>query len=841
MATIKNIFPSNKGKPKCLGHYITDYYHYKNKEACTELPWATRVHLHAESRPWEFQAVPGTDCFNIIDDAKPDGCLKYLSASARCSEQYVHLAARDDGSGLQRWRLVGYKGPPPTPVAKSPPRSPLKPSPPLKSPPPPPRSPVKTPPPPKAKPVAPQLISVSASSPTTGSVVFQPTAGASYCNVTVSKDGQTVTRTITSLNYPFTNFYPAGLASDTDYSIKVLCQLPSGATLPAPVDGTLHTPPNSGHPAVINVVPTSGTSGNITIVPPDALVCKAKKYEVKAIPKAGGATQTFTSTSLTVALTGLTPGVQYSVVVDAICDDGSTTKPSDPIYFTPLKSTTPPSSPPPPLPKPSSPPSPSISPSPGSKAPPPAVKPSPPPPPPKLNECTTAPTVDTTGVTGSLITFNVGIPDPVKGTTSSQLAYGVGCTYQNGTDADGVDSKTVLPATAPNTQFQLHLNLSPTTEVTCELLVFVQQLGQVVPVLCPVKYGNFTIKGQAITPGILVSTEPTKAMDLPVIQIIPPLIPGCANMSYIVSTVSGDLTMNFTAADAKDPFGIGFPPGSQITVQGVCPDDKKTPTSIPVSIPACAAGTLYNSATGFCTALSPPPAQSPPPPPSPPPPITCLPGQYNNGGTCAACPSITGCHQVMCTSAATSTCAQCDVGYLPDGVVCKTDPCASAPAGANTQSGNIGFDSFVKFTNKNGTTFQPGTYEIRYADGCMKYGGGQLWTVNAQFPNYGWYIGTVRNDKKAEAPGAKGYLPCGIPGGSIQLSPGNGCGFEDFNKCVDYSKNLANVPPVVVTLTSSSELGVWIQDGANGANEYGDNVAGIDGRNPSWSVRLQGC
>ncbi len=796
MATIKNIFPSNKGKPKCLGHYITDYYHYKNKAACTELPWAERVHMHAESRPWEFQAVPGTDCFNIIDDAKPDGCLKFLSASASCSEQYVHLAAGDDGSGLQRWRLVGYKGPPPAPLAKSPPRA-------------------KSPPPPSAKPTAPLLISVSASSPTTGSVVFQPTAGASFCNVTISKDGQTVTRTITALNYPFTNFYAAGLASDTDYTVKVLCQLPSGATLPAPVDGTLHTPPNSGHPAVINVVPTSSTSGNITIVAPDAQVCKAKLYEIKATPKAGGATQTFTSSSLTAALTGLTSGVQYSIIVDAICDDGSTTKPSDPIYFTPLKSTTPPPSPPP---------------SPGSKAPP-TVKPSPPPP---LNVCTAAPTVDITAVTGNLLSFNIGIPKQVQGTTSSQFAYGVGCTYLNGTDAGGVGSldnkgnSTWLPATIPISQFQLHISKA----ATCELIVLVQQLGQRVPVLCNITAGSFTIQNQDVTPGISDPTPPTTTSP-PKIQIVKPTI-GCDNMSYVVSTAAGTVIKTVTPGESAQSVPLpGLPPNSTVTVQGVCPDGSKTPTSAPVTVSTqCINGTSYISTTGLCTVVPPSP-----PPPSPPPPVLCLSGQYNNGSVCAPCPTITGCHQVTCTSATDSTCVQCDVGYLLQNSTCVVDRCASAPAGAITQVGNLaGFGEFIKFTNANGTIFPPGEYEVRYADGCMKYGGGQSWTVNAEFPNYAWYIGTAANVETAHAPGAVGYTAC-TPG----KTPGLTCGFEDFNECVKYSKNLANVPVVPVTLTSSSELGVWIRDGANGGNQYGDNIAGEGGNNPKWSVKLKGC
>ena len=98
-------------------------------------------------------------------------------------------------------------------------------------------------------------------------------------------------------------------------------------------------------------------------------------------------------------------------------------------------------------------------------------------------------------------------------------------------------------------------------------------------------------------------------------------------------------------------------------------------------------------------------------------------------------------------------------------------------------------------------------------------------------PNYnyiGWFIGTGLNDEKAKAPGAFGYTGCGLG-----LTPGEGCGFDTYEQCVAYSKTR---PPVEVTLTSSSGLGVWLKDLPN---QYQDNVAGV--KNPSWSVKLKGC
>jgi hypothetical protein len=785
MATIKNIFPSNKGKPKCLGHYITDYYHYKNKEACTELPWAERVHLHAESRPWEFQAVPGTDCFNIIDDAKPDGCLKFLSASASCSEQYVHLAAGDDGSGLQRWRLVGYKGPPPSPPAKSPPAP--------KSPP---RSPVKSPPPPKAKAVAPQLISVSASSPTTGSVVFQPTAGASSCNVTVSKDGQAATRTITSLNYPFTNFYAVGLASDTDYTVKVLCQLPGGATLPAPGDGTLHTPPNSGHPAVINVVPTSSTSGNITIVPPDAVVCKAKLYEVKATPKAGGATQTFTSTSLNVALTGLTSGVQYSIIVDAICDDGSTTKPSDPIYFTPLKSTTPLSSPPPPLAKPS-PPS-----SPGSKAPPPAAKS---PPPPKRAECNEAPTIQTAGVVGSTITFGVKPPSQVQGTTSSELSYVAECTYTNGNVTE--EGGNWIPVTVPNTAFQMHVSKA----ATCDLLIFVRQIGQDIPVYCEINAVYFTIQDQDTTPGISPLGGPTTTSP-PTIQIVKPQI-GCDNMSFAVSS-GGNVVANVSSAAISQPVQlIGLPPSSavNVTVTGVCPDGSKTPTSTPVTVSTqCANGTSYISTTGLCVTVFPPPPPNPPPspPPSPPPPP------------------------------------------ISPITVKATYP---AVWHIDIYGGDVRSVHPIQIKNNTGgTLFPPGCYSMSYVSGCMQYGvpmGDPLaWRLNAAFPDHGWYFGakpdlTDPTLCKSSTCGGRWDIHCAtsclpkIATGTPLPGPSTSNVSMTLAQCEQWNTNSA---PTQYTITGApSEIFVWLrdQDATRTLGEEANDNSMFIGQEPTWVLK----
>lgn len=45
-----------------------------------------------------------------------------------------------------------------------------------------------------------------------------------------------------------------------------------------------------------------------------------------------------------------------------------------------------------------------------------------------------------------------------------------------------------------------------------------------------------------------------------------------------------------------------------------------------------------------------------------------------------------------------------------------------------------------------------------------------------------------------------------------------------------------------MTLTTPSKLGVFLVDGPNGTNNFGDNVAGdsiAGGSNPSWSVKAK--
>jgi len=122
----------------------------------------------------------------------------------------------------------------------------------------------------------------------------------------------------------------------------------------------------------------------------------------------------------------------------------------------------------------------------------------------------------------------------------------------------------------------------------------------------------------------------------------------------------------------------------------------------------------------------------------------------------------------------------------------------------------------------NGNPIPAGTYEMQYIDGCMKYGGGQGWTVNAYDGGCcsWWLVGATTTDKKIVPPGTIGY------------APGAGA-FAAFEDCVTASK----LKPPKVFNHSGGPLGIWLQD-----VPYSDNLAGVDGRNPKWRLtRLGEC
>jgi hypothetical protein len=153
----------------------------------------------------------------------------------------------------------------------------------------------------------------------------------------------------------------------------------------------------------------------------------------------------------------------------------------------------------------------------------------------------------------------------------------------------------------------------------------------------------------------------------------------------------------------------------------------------------------------------------------------------------------------------------------PDSSTCTIGE-ASSEATANDLSL---FGTPVYFNG--GNPLPAGTYRMTYVDGCMKYGGGQGWTVNA----YGetgcckwWLIGESTADRKLVPPGTIGY------------AAGSGA-FASFADCENESRATAPLEFV----HSGGRLGIWLQD-----SPYTDNLAGEDGRNPRWRlVRLGEC
>lgn len=67
--------------------------------------------------------------------------------------------------------------------------------------------------------------------------------------------------------------------------------------------------------------------------------------------------------------------------------------------------------------------------------------------------------------------------------------------------------------------------------------------------------------------------------------------------------------------------------------------------------------------------------------------------------------------------------------------------------------------------------------------------------------------------------------------GNVGVFAGSGA-YAEFEDCVTASKLL---PPVTYE-HPGGKLGIWLQD-----SNYPDNVAGLDGRNPKWSLKRLGA
>ena len=114
VVTIKNDFD----RARCTDRYID--VDAKDRNACKDGVRAQRVRQRRRPAEWTVKpAATGTqgpdECFHIVSRDRPAGCSRYLSAHSDCAWRHLRLASRDNGSGLQRWKLVrvGGSNPPP--------------------------------------------------------------------------------------------------------------------------------------------------------------------------------------------------------------------------------------------------------------------------------------------------------------------------------------------------------------------------------------------------------------------------------------------------------------------------------------------------------------------------------------------------------------------------------------------------------------------------------------------------------------------------------------------------------------------------------------------------------
>ena len=204
--TIQNEYPA----ARCSGYYVSDYS--DRKDACKDTEWADRTHLHKSASSWTVSPVEGnSECFNIVNADKPEGCLRYLGAQGDCDKPYLRLSTNDDGSGLQQWKFVK--------VGASP--SPVSPSPPSPSPSP----PVSPPPSPTVQPIrAPVISGPSETSSGYADVVVQDFGGGNTCSVV-----------------SITFFFSPNTIGASQQSIEVLASeaslVTSGVPIPMPTSG----------------------------------------------------------------------------------------------------------------------------------------------------------------------------------------------------------------------------------------------------------------------------------------------------------------------------------------------------------------------------------------------------------------------------------------------------------------------------------------------------------------------------------------------------------------------------------------------------------------------------
>jgi hypothetical protein len=163
------------------------------------------------------------------------------------------------------------------------------------------------------------------------------------------------------------------------------------------------------------------------------------------------------------------------------------------------------------------------------------------------------------------------------------------------------------------------------------------------------------------------------------------------------------------------------------------------------------------------------------------------------------------------------------IDAMPEGdATADTAPVESAaPCDFGTVVSDV-FGSVVQFNF--GNPVPPGRYRITYVDGCMKYSSSQGWTVNA------YAAGDPSGTDRYWLVGP-GMTELVVPPGTVGFLIGSG-GFADFDACVTANLSL---PPIDFDFTGGV-IGVWLDD-----DPYSDNVAGLNGRSPTWRLTLPEC
>jgi hypothetical protein len=154
----------------------------------------------------------------------------------------------------------------------------------------------------------------------------------------------------------------------------------------------------------------------------------------------------------------------------------------------------------------------------------------------------------------------------------------------------------------------------------------------------------------------------------------------------------------------------------------------------------------------------------------------------------------------------------------PDGSV--GDSACVVDTGSRTVTADI-FGAPTFFDD--GASLAAGTYRLRNNGGCMRYGPGQNWTVNAYASGVvsWWVVGADTSSRLFIPPGTTGFER--VPG-SVDRDIGS---FSSFAACDAANRAL----PSRDFDHPGGKLGLWLRD-----EIYGDNSPGENGKNPSWTL-----